>query len=154
MRTPMDITNVVTQLEGALANQLALAGGDESIEAAAEALVTVLEPSLRSAVVDLADQAAAEVSAQLPGHRVEVVMVEGEPSLRVALEEATNVAGSDDEYEARISLRLPTKLKELIEESAGDSGDSVNSWVVKAVSSNMRVRKRSTGTRITGTIDT
>jgi len=42
----------------------------------------------------------------------------------------------------------------LIEESAGDAGDSVNSWVVKAVSSNVRVLKRSSGTRITGTFDT
>ena len=149
----MDITNTMAQLEAAVANQLALSGSDESVEAAAEALLAALEPALRAAVVDLAEQAAVELNAQLPGHRIDVVIAEGEPSLKASLDDSNEVP-VDDDYEARISLRLPGKLKELIEESAVDTGDSVNSWVVKAVSSNVRVRKRSSGTRITGTLDT
>lgn len=149
----MDISSTMTQIESAVANQIVLSGADESVESAAEALLNALEPAMRQAVLDLAEQAAAEVAAQLPGHRVDVVMSEGEPVLKVLLDESDPVA-VDDDYEARISLRLPGKLKELIEESAGDTGDSVNSWVVKAVSSNVKVRKRSGGTRVTGTIDT
>ncbi len=150
--TAMDISSTMTQIESAVANQIVLSGADESVESAAEALLNALEPAMRQTVLDLAEQAAAEVAAQLPGHRVDVVMSEGEPVLKVLLDESDPVA-VDDDYEARISLRLPGKLKELIEESAGDTGDSVNSWVVKAVSSNVKVRKRSGGTRVTGTID-
>lgn len=153
MRTDMDSTNAVTQLEAAVANQLMLAGADESVDAAAEAVLAAIEPAMRAAVLDLAEQAATELDAQLPGHRVDVVMVEGEPTLRAQLDDRGDLP-VDEDYEARISLRLPGKLKELIEESAGDSGDSVNSWVVKAVSSNVKVRKRSSGTRVTGTLDT
>lgn len=153
MGNPMDISSTMTQIESAVANQIVLSGSDESVEAAAEALLAALEPALRQVVFDLAEQAAEEVNAQLPGHRVDVVIAEGEPVLKVSIEDSDPV-GTDEDYEARISLRLPGKLKELIEESAGDAGDSVNSWVVKAVSSNVKVRKRSGGTRITGTIDT
>ena len=122
------------------------------MEAAADALLAALEPALRAAAVDLAEQGAIELNAQLPGHRIDVVIADGEPSLKASLDDSD--VPVDNDYEARISLRLPGKLKKLIEESAGDTGDSVNSWVVKAVSSNVRVRKRSSGTRITGTLDT
>ena len=67
----------MAQLEAAVANQLALSGSDESVEAAAEALLAALEPALRAAVVDLAEQAAVELNAQLPGHRIDVVIAEG-----------------------------------------------------------------------------
>lgn len=149
----MDTTGPMAHLEAAVNNQLMLAGGDDAAEAAAEAILNSLEPALRQIVFDLAEQAATEVSAQLANHRVEVVISDGEPALRVSQEESSESVAADEDYEARISLRLPPSLKHLIEESAGETGDSVNSWLVKAVSSRVRVRQRESGTRVTGTID-
>ena len=39
-----------------------------------------------------------------------------------------------EEFDARITLRLPPSLKRLIEDSASVDGDSVNAWVVDALS--------------------
>jgi hypothetical protein len=149
----MDTTSVMAQLEAAVAGQAALGGADTATEQAAELLLAALEPALRQSVLSLAEQAAVEVGAQLPNHRVDVVLVEGDPSLRVAAAEA-EVPVTDAEYEARITLRLPDSLKKLIEESAGDAGDSVNSWVVKALSSSAGGKRRVSGRRVQGVIET
>ena len=149
----MDVSTLVTQLEAAVAGQVALASGDPAVESAAESIVAALEPALRQSVMDLAEQAAAEVRAQIPGHRVDVVLIDGEPSLRLTAEDDDSTV-PDDDYEARITLRLPEALKSLIEESANAAGDSVNSWMVKTVSSRVKVRRRPGGTRVTGTIET
>jgi predicted HicB family RNase H-like nuclease len=140
-------------LEAAVSNQLLLSGGDEAVESAAEAILASLEPALRQVVFDLAEQAAVEVAAQLPGHKIDVVIADGEPSLRVSSAESDDSVASNEDYEARISLRLPPSLKNLIEASAGETGDSVNSWLVKAVSNRVKIRERQAGTRVTGTID-
>lgn len=149
----MDATGIMAGLEAAVGNQVMLSGGDESVEAAVEAILGSLEPALRQAVFELAEQAALEVTAQLSGHRVEVVLSEGEPTLRVSAVEGDDPVPTNEDYEARISLRLPPSLKHLIEQSAGETGDSVNSWLVKAVSNRVNVRERQSGTRVTGTID-
>ncbi|NND01413.1 MAG: toxin-antitoxin system HicB family antitoxin, partial [Acidimicrobiia bacterium] len=52
---------------------------------------------------------------------------------------------------ARITLRLPDSLKDDLESAAGDSGDSVNAYVIKALSS--RAGRRS-ARRITETFET
>ena len=150
----MDATTLTAQLEAAVANQVGMAGGDPVVERAAEALLAALEPALRQSVFELAEQAAVEVGAQLPSHRVDVVVQDGEPTLRVTGDESDDASPPEEDYEARITLRLPERLKALIEESAGASGDSVNSWVVKTVSSRVKVKRRAAGTRVTGTIDT
>ena len=149
----MDATGPLANLEAALNNQLLLSGGDETIEATAAIILSAIEPALRQTVFDLADQAATEVAAQLPDHSVDVVVVDGDPTLKVSAVESETGVEHDEDYEARISLRLPPSLKNLIEESAGSTGDSVNSWLVKAVSNRVNVRQRPSGTRVTGTID-
>jgi hypothetical protein len=149
----MDATTIMAQLEAAVANQVALAGADPLVESAAASIVAALAPALRHSVIDLAEQAAAEVRAQVVGHQVDVVLVDGEPTLRVSAD-AEDADIPDDDYEARITLRLPEALKSLIEDSANAAGDSVNSWMVKTVSSKVKVRRRPGGTRVTGTIET
>jgi hypothetical protein len=91
-----------------------------------------LRPALREAALELANQAAEEVRAQLGGHRVDLTLVDGEPSIRVTSDEATLTAPEED-FDARITLRLPPSIKEIIEQAASEAGDSVNSWVVKAL---------------------
>ncbi len=39
----------------------------------------------------------------------------------------------EGEFGARITLRLPDSIKDIVERAASDSGDSVNAWVVKTL---------------------
>ena len=139
----MHVEPIITELRVALVGHAALAAGDPAVEGAAAHLVGALEPAVRQAILALAEQAAAEVAAQLPDRTVDVLLSDGDPSLRVS--EAPASAGasapSGEEFDARITLRLPPSLKRLIEDSASIDGDSVNAWVVDALS---RRAKRST----------
>lgn len=139
----MDLSTSLTRIEAALTAQLALLGGDAAFGASAEALHAALEPAFRQLGFDLAQQAAAEVGAQLPDHEVDVVLADGEPALKVRSREATASPPTDD-LDARLTLRLPETLKRIVEEEAEGVGDSVNSWVVKTLSS--RTRRPEPGT--------
>ena len=147
----MDTTATFIRLEEALTRQLAMSPASDEVAAAATALLAALEPALQMTVFELAEQAAEEVDAQLPGHQIDVVLADGQPELRVSGESAAPLA-TDEDYEARISLRLPPSLKQRIEESASATGDSVNSWLVKTISA--RVNRPRVGTRIKGRIET
>ncbi len=148
----MDTASVKATLEATLADQVGLAGGDPSVVLAAEALLAALAPALAQAGLHLAEQAAVEVGAQLPDYEVDVVVRDGEPTLVVRSAEQ-EVAYTADDLEARLTLRLPTVLKAELEEAAGSAGDSINSYVVKALSARKRAASR-TGRRITGTFRT
>ncbi len=148
----MDLSAATTQLEAAVEHQAALAANDPAVGAAVEALTAAIGPAVHRLATELAEQAAAEVRAQLPDHDVEVVLVEGEPSLRVRPADLDDPIGAAD-AEARLTLRLPESLKHLIEEEADDLGDSINSWVVKALSSRAR-RRGGPGTHVTGEFET
>lgn len=143
----MNITPMVGALEQLVAQQVAIGGGDPAVEAAAQAINDTLEPAIQQIALDLAQQAAHEVAAQLPDHEVDVVLVEGEPTLRVRTIEGVDEVVAPGAYEARLTLRLTDTLKDLIEESASQAGDSVNTWVVKALSSGTR-KRRQAGQRI------
>jgi hypothetical protein len=148
----MDTASVRATLEEALADQVGLASGDPSVALGAEAVLTALGPALTQAGLRLAEQAAVEVGAQLPDHEVDVVVRDGEPALVVRSAEH-EVAYAADDLEARLTLRLPTVLKAELEEAAGSAGDSINAYVVKALSARKRAISR-TGRRITGTFRT
>ncbi|MGH8875068.1 MAG: hypothetical protein ACRDVM_07440, partial [Acidimicrobiia bacterium] len=66
----MQVISVLNQLESAVGAQVSLAGGDAGLEAATNALLAALGPALRQAALDLAQQAAEEVRAQLPDRTV------------------------------------------------------------------------------------
>lgn len=148
----MEISTVVTQLDAAVQRQVGLSGDDPDVVEAAAALVAVLEPAIRQAAQSLAEQAALEVGAQLPDYQVHVVMAEGEPQLQVQPREvdAELTSGS---HEARLTVRLPEHLKTLLEHAALDGGDSINSYVVKALASKTKSATRHHSNRIRTTID-
>jgi predicted HicB family RNase H-like nuclease len=138
-------------VEAAVEAQVGLTGDDPAIAAASRSLLAVLRPALREAALDLASQAALEVGAQLPSSNVEVVLVDGEPSLRVTDQEIRTPETDDEEFAARITVRLPPSVKHLVEEAASESGDSINSWVIKALSS--RGHKVRSGRQVRETFD-
>ena len=149
----MDSKAVLARFEAAVTNQVALAGGDPAVESAARALREALRPAARQLALELAEQASAEVDAQLPFHRVEVVLRGGEPVLDVRAAEEEERRPADEEYEARITLRLPPSLKSAIEEAARSAGESVNAYLVRDLSRSAS-RSGRVGRRMRGTVRT
>ena len=147
----MQTSAVLHNLETAIEAQLALVGSDPSLEVAGRALISALRPALREAAFDLANQAAEEVRAQLGGHRVDLTLVDGEPTLRISSDEPA-MSAPEEGFDARITLRLPPSIKDIVEQAATDSGDSINSWVVKALAGRAS-SSRSTRRRVNETFD-
>lgn len=147
----MDVTTIIDEVEEALRTQLSLVAGDEAIATAGDAIIAALGPALERAAYHLAEQAAEEVDAQLPGRSVSVRLQEGSPILSVE-DDSDPITVDTDTLEARLTLRLSDKLKSVLEEVASESGDSVNTYVVKTLAS--KTRERSTGRRFSGTIET
>lgn len=141
----MQITPIVNSLQATLIANAALAGSDPAIEAAVNQLVDALAPALRMAAIEIAEQAAVEIRAQLADQTVDVVLADGDPTLRISdAPRSAEPRVTPDELDARITLRLPPALKQTIEESARNAGDSVNAWVVEALG------KRATRERVRG----
>ncbi len=138
---------VVAALQRSLRAQAAVVGSDPAVDDAISQLVDALEPALHLVVLQLAEQAAIEVGAQLPEHRVDVVLQDGEPTLRVTESTAPpaddTAAATAEEFDARITLRLPPSLKEAVERAAVTQGASVNAWVVDAIDNRAKkIRRR------------
>jgi hypothetical protein len=148
----MNITAAIAALEQAVNHQVMIAGGDPAVEGAARAVVGAIEPAMKQIALDFAQQAALEVGAQLPDHEIEVIILDGEPALRVRTAESESGEVASGDYEARLTLRLPEVLKGLVEENAGQSGDSVNTWVVKQLSSKTR-KRADRGGKVTGSFE-
>jgi len=134
----MHVEPVINTVRGALVQQAAMAASDPVVEAAAQLLSDALGPALRLAAMELAEQAAAEVAAQLPDQRVDVVISDGDPSLRVSDRPGTNERPVTEDLDARITLRLPPSLKQLIEDAAEIKGESVNGWVMDVLDKRAR----------------
>ncbi len=149
----MDIDSVVAEFKTMLYGQLRLAGEDPSVEAAAEAIIATLEPALKQAASTLAEQAAVEVGSQLPDHNVDVVLTSGQPTL-VVRPTGDVITVNTDDLGARITVRLPEELKDDLEIAASDLGDSVNTFVVRALAGNAKRSKASSRSVFEGTIDT
>jgi hypothetical protein len=97
---------------------------------------------------------AAEVSAELPGGRVEI-RVAGDDVGFAYVEDARAAGGAAEsgELTARITLRLSEGLKARVEEGAGREGVSVNTFIVRALergSSTNRYRSNRGGNRLRG----
>lgn len=149
----MYIQPLVTGLQAALQGHAELAGADPAVDAAVGHLVELIGPALRQVALELAEQAASEVRAQLPDRSVDVVLLEGDPSLRIGELGASSDLASDEELDARITLRLPPSLKRVIEEVAGSAGDSVNAWIVDQLGRRTRSGEGRRGFRSNRTFD-
>lgn len=149
----MDIESVIAEVRAVIDSQMRLAGDDEAIGAAGEAIMAALGPALRQAGMTLAEQAAAEVGSQLVDHKVSIMLEDGQPTLLVR-EASDSVSVSTDDLGARITVRLPEELKGELENAASDLGDSVNTFVVRALAGKTMGARRSSRTTFEGTIET
>ncbi len=149
----MQVQPIVNAVQAALASQGSLAAGDVAVEEAIDHLVSALAPAIRQAAMDLAEQAACEVRAQLPDRTVDLVLADGDPALRIAEATVSAESSSSEELDARITLRVPPSLKSLIEDAAETAGSSVNSWVLDALSRRARKPQQGQGFRMTHSFD-
>ena len=149
----MQVQPIVNAVQAALAAQGSLAGGDVAVEEAIDHLSSALAPAIRQAAMELAEQAACEVRAQLPDRTVDLVLSDGDPSLRIADAAVSTEPTSTEELDARITLRVPPSLKTLIEDAAESAGASVNSWVLDALSRRARKPAQGHGFRMTHSFD-
>ena len=149
----MHVQPVLNSLRASLASSGSLGGSDPTVDAAIGQVLEALGPALRVAAIELAEQAAGEVRAQLPEHTVDVVLADGDPTLRISEGvAATAEKPPTEDLDARITLRLPPSLKELIERAADSTGESINAWVVEALGKRART-SRKPGQHYTQTFD-
>lgn len=128
----MDLTPHLDALRADLTAAAAV-GGPETTQAA-QLIAGAVEPALRLLLVDLLTDAAAELGPQLGGTAVEVRMRGRDPELVVTAPVAPSPEPPlEDEGTARLTLRLPERLKARAETAAATEGTSVNAWLVRAV---------------------
>ncbi|GAA3605620.1 hypothetical protein GCM10022223_21720 [Kineosporia mesophila] len=122
-------------------------GGEEAL-AVAEHMANALDSSIRLVLLDALVEAAGEITENLSPGSVEVRLLGREvqfavtpPAVQPAAQPIApapqNVTDEpeDDGGTARLSLRLPERLKSRVEEAASASGLSVNAWLVRSIAS-------------------
>jgi hypothetical protein len=152
----MQLTQAAFRLETAVEAQLRL--GDPELASLGADLLEVLRPAVRQVMMEVVEMAAQEVNGQMVGHRVDIRIVDGDPELVVTPDDSRippprPAPGPDDaaDSEARITLRLPAYLKDVIAQAADVAGDSVNSFVIDALRS--RAYERGPSSSVKKTID-
>jgi hypothetical protein len=126
--------------------------GDDATSRAAKRLSAAIRAAASLRILGAINEAALEVSAQIPGGHVDVRFADNEAVLVYSESEHRSGTSSDDDPStARISLRLPQSLKEAIEDSAARESLSVNAWLVRALTKAVATRgRRGPGSRLTG----
>lgn len=139
----MQLSHAITNLESAVETQLRVAGPD--IAEAGTQLMAALKPAITQTMMEVVTMAVTEISSQLETQTIDIKLVDGDPELVVSEDPAAMPpppppppAGGDDADEARLTVRLPGYLKDLIANEADTAGDSINSYVVDILSRKAR----------------
>lgn len=135
----MQIDHLLVELEQQIDSQLRFAD-PLKVDLISEVL-EVINPAVRQTMFRVVETAMAEINSQLTGQAVEIRLVDGDPELIVTTAAAPSPppppeapdAPEAEFDEARITLRIPGYLKEIIADAARNAGDSVNSYVVDAL---------------------
>lgn len=146
----MQLSHAITNLESAVDTQLRVAG--QEVAEAGTQLMAALKPAIQQTMMDVVDMAVTEIASQLDAQTIDIKLVDGDPELVVNEDPSVTPpppppppdAGEIDE--ARITVRLPGYLKDLIANEAENAGDSINSYVVDVLNSGAR-KKSSGGSR-------
>ena len=144
----MQMAHHLHAIQEDLAAAAALAA-DELTADAARRLSQALGSSLHLRLLDVISEAAADLSAAIPG-RIEVRLAGRDPELVYVDEESESAPAAEDPLTARITLRLPDSLKVQIDVAASREGVSTNSWIVRALSRGLDSRPSRVGRRLTG----
>lgn len=141
----METTRFVDAVRADLESAAAV-GGEALVEATGR-LSAALDASMRLALLDALSEAAMELSSQLAAGRIEVRLAGREVELTYVADAPAPPAAEEDSS-ARITLRLPERLKADAEAAAARDGVSMNAWLVRAVTA--AVGQRRVGNRLRG----
>ncbi len=142
----MQMAHHLHAIQEDLAAAAALAA-DEPTAEAARRLSQALGSSLHLRLLDIVSEAAAELSAVVPG-RIDVRLAGRDPDLVYVeedVEQPAPAAAGEDALSARITLRLPESLKVQIEVAASGENASVNSWIIRALARGLESRPSRSG---------
>jgi hypothetical protein len=146
----MQLSQAIINLESAVETQLRVAGPE--IAEAGNQLLAALKPAIKESMMEVVGMAVTEISSQLDAQTIDIKLVDGDPEL-VLNDDPTAAPppppppppGAGDVDEARITVRLPGYLKDLIANEADSAGDSINSYVVDVLSNKTRKKHGSHG---------
>jgi hypothetical protein len=141
----METTRFVDAVRADLESAAAV-GGEALVEAAGR-LSAALDASMRLALLDALSEAAMELSSQLAAGRIDVRLAGRDVELTYVADAPAPPAAEEDSS-ARITLRLPERLKADAEAAAARDGVSTNAWLVRAVTT--AVGQRRVGNRLRG----
>ena len=140
----MDLIPYIARLHQDL-RAAAEAGSEDSL-VVVERLAAALEASTRLMLLDAVVEAAGEITrglapgavdVRLRGREVEFVVTPPATVAAAASDRAAapspNTEDADEGGTARLSLRLPERLKPLVERAAETAGLSVNAWLVRSI---------------------
>ncbi|HUG08133.1 MAG TPA: hypothetical protein VMP13_04475 [Acidimicrobiia bacterium] len=146
----MQLSHAITNLESAVETQLRVAGPE--IAEAGTQLMAALKPAITQTMMEVVNMAVTEISSQLDTQTIDIKLVDGDPELVISEDPAAvppppppPPPGDDDADEARLTIRLPGYIKDLIANEADTAGDSINSYVVDILSRKAS-KRRSPGT--------
>ncbi|GLZ40140.1 toxin-antitoxin system HicB family antitoxin [Actinokineospora sp. NBRC 105648] len=147
----MDLSTYLTSLREDLTTTAS--AGDETTRRAAAVLAAALEPAARLALMNALADLAAEVTAHLPDHVVEV-RLDGR-DVRVVVTGTTETSQSTEPPPpntdfgtgdmSRMTLRLFEEIKAKAERAASSKGVSLNTFVQQAVQGALSSWDKSTG---------
>jgi hypothetical protein len=141
----METSRFVDGLRADLAAAAAL--GDQAFVEAADRLARAVESSVRVHLLDVLQEAAMELTAQLPSGRIDVRLSGGDVQLAYVGDEPASQP-ADEDTSARVTLRLSERLKAQAESAAGREGVSLNTWLVRTISAGLG--RRTVGNRLRG----
>jgi hypothetical protein len=131
----------------------AVAGPDETVAPVVDRLVRALQPAFHLRMLDAIGEAALELTEQMPEGRVGVQLAGRDIVLTLTDTGARpDTRVHDDDTTARLTLRMPERLKAAVEQAAIAEGISTNSWLVAAVGHALGTRsgRRGPGRRLSG----
>jgi hypothetical protein len=140
----------------ALRNDLASAAalGDEQAAAIGSRLADAAARTAPLRFLEALGDALLEANEQLPSGHLELRLAGGDPSVVFVEEEegAAPPAPADEPSAARLTLRLPARLKSELESAAAQEGVSLNTWLVRVLSgaTSHATRPSNPGRRLVG----
>ncbi|WP_440710898.1 histidine kinase [Herbiconiux sp. YIM B11900] len=150
----MDIGQYATELQRQLLDSAE--HGSADTRAVAERLAAGLDAATRLVLLDALAAAAGEITRELAPGSVELrLRGRREVDFAIALPPVETEGDDhgvvptelDDTSTSRTTLRLPDALKARVDEAAAADGLSVNTWLVRAVSSGLQPKQRRSAQR-------
>jgi HicB family len=135
----------------ALRSDLAAAAslGDERAAEVAGRLAEAVARSAPIRFLEALGEALLEANEQLPSGHLELRLAGADPDVVFVADEGP-VAPADEPSAARLTLRLPERLKSELEAAAAREGVSVNTWLVRALSGAVSRQSHLPGRRLVG----